>query len=88
MSSFVRIEEPHDGLAVPSIALLNPTGVRESAVFVVGANSHVTMRKVRIGAVGDGMTQIIDGLEDGDRVVVVGQYHLKDGDLVRVGDPT
>ena len=85
MSSFVRIEEQHDGLAVPSIALLKPTGVRDSAVFVVGDDSRVTMRKVRVGAVGDGMTQIIDGLADGDRVVVVGQYHLKDGDLVRTG---
>ena len=86
MSSFVRIEEPHDGLAVPSIALLKPTGVRDSAVFVVDKGSRARMRKVRVGAIGQGMTQIIDGLTAGDRVVVVGQYHLKDGDLVRIGD--
>ena len=63
-------------------------GVRDSAVFVVGDDSRARMRKVRVGAVGEGMTQILDGLAAGDRVVVVGQYHLKDGDLVRIGDKT
>ena len=86
MSSFVRIEERHHGLVVPSIALLKPIGVRDSAVFVVDEQSRARLRKVRVDAVGNGMTEVIDGLAEGDRVVVVGQYHLNDGDLVRIGE--
>ncbi len=86
LSSFVRIKQEHRGLAVPSISLINPTGVRESSVFVVEHGSVARLRRVKIGVVSDGMTQIVDGLAAGELVVTVGHLYLKDEDQVRIGD--
>ena len=86
LSSFVRIKREYQGLAVPSISLISPTGLRESAVFVVENGVVARLRKVRVGATSDGMTQIVDGLAPGEMVVTVGQVHLRDADQVRIGD--
>jgi RND family efflux transporter MFP subunit len=86
LSSFVRIKREYQGLAVPSIALISPTGLRESAVFVVENGAVARLRRVRVGATADGMTQIVDGLAPGEMVVTVGQLHLRDADQVRIGD--
>jgi hypothetical protein len=40
------------------------------------------MRKVRPGIVVDAMTEITEGLKEGDKVVTVGQFYLKDNDKV------
>jgi membrane fusion protein, multidrug efflux system len=86
MTGFVRIKKTHHVLAVPSIALINPTGVQDSSLFVVEHSSLARLRKVKIGLVAEGMTQVLDGLTEGDQVVVVGQLYLRDGDHVRIGD--
>ena len=83
LSGFARIRRTaKDVLAVPSIAILNPSG-EQASVFVVDATQHANLRKVRPGIVVDAMTEISDGLKEGDRVVTVGQFYLKDNDKVR-----
>lgn len=86
MSSFVRLKRTHYGLAVPSIALINPTGVQDSSVFIVADGNRAHLRKVKIGIAAEGMTQVLDGLVVGERVVVVGQLYLRHEDQVRIGD--
>ncbi len=86
LSSFIRIKQAHRSLAVPNISLINPTGVRESAVFVVENGSVARLRRVKIGVVSGGMTQVLDGLAPRELVVTVGQLHLRDEDQVRIGD--
>jgi multidrug efflux pump subunit AcrA (membrane-fusion protein) len=86
LSSFVRIKKEHHGLAVPSISLINPTGLRESTVFVVKEDAVARLRKVQVGVMADGMTQVIDGLARGEMVVTVGHLYLRDADQVRIGD--
>jgi membrane fusion protein, multidrug efflux system len=86
MTGFVRIKKTRHVLAVPSIALISPTGVQDSSLFTVEHGSLASLRKVKIGLVAEGMTQVLDGLTAGDQVVVVGQLYLRDGDHVRIGD--
>lgn len=86
LTGFVRIKRPHGGLAIPSIALINPTGLQESTVFVVENGALAKLRKVKVGVIADGMTEIRDGLAEGEQVIVVGQLALRDGDQVRIGD--
>jgi RND family efflux transporter MFP subunit len=86
MSSFVRLQRSHRALAVPSIALINPTGVQDSSVFIVADGNRAELRKVKVGVAADGLTQVLDGLVAGDQVVVVGQLYLRAGDSVRIGD--
>ncbi|MFY9269570.1 MAG: efflux RND transporter periplasmic adaptor subunit [Candidatus Manganitrophaceae bacterium] len=86
LTGFIRVKKEHRVLAVPSVSLISPTGVRESTLFAVGEDGIARLKKVKIGVVGEGLTQIVDGLSEGERVVAVGQLSLRDGDLVRIGD--
>jgi membrane fusion protein, multidrug efflux system len=82
LSGFARIRRTaKDVLAVPSIAIMNPSG-EQSQVFVVDSTNHAILRKVRPGIVVNAMTEITDGLKEGDKVVTVGQFYLKDNDKV------
>lgn len=69
-------------LTVPEQAVV----VRDafSYVFVVGADSHVSQRKVQTGRRLGNRVEITAGLESGTPVVVQGAGFLNDRDLVRV----
>jgi multidrug efflux system membrane fusion protein len=83
LSGFARIRRTaKDVLAVPSIAVMNPSG-EQNQVFVVGGTNQANLRNVRPGIVVDAMTEITDGLKEGEKVVTVGQFYLKDNDKVR-----
>jgi multidrug efflux pump subunit AcrA (membrane-fusion protein) len=61
---------------------MNPSG-EQASVFVVDGSNHAILRKVHPGIVVDAMTEITDGLKEGEKVVTVGQFYLKDNDKVR-----
>jgi RND family efflux transporter MFP subunit len=83
LSGFARIRRTaKDVLAVPSIAVMNPSG-EQSQVFVVDGTNQAKLTNVRPGIVVDAMTEITDGLKEGEKVVTVGQFYLKDNDKVR-----
>lgn len=82
LSGFVRIRRSlKNVLAVPSIALLNPSG-EQSSVFVVNGSGHANLRRVQTGSVVNAMTEITSGLQAGDKVVTVGQLYLQENDKV------
>jgi RND family efflux transporter MFP subunit len=86
LTAFTRFQRQHDVLAVPSVSLINPTGIQESTVFVLENGSTARLRKVRVGVVAEGMTEVRSGLTAGEQVIVVGQIALRDGDQVIIGD--
>ncbi|MCZ7604022.1 MAG: efflux RND transporter periplasmic adaptor subunit [Melioribacteraceae bacterium] len=47
-------------------------------------NDRAVLTEIKIGINSDGRVEITDGLSEGDRVVVVGQNIIKDGDLVKI----
>jgi HlyD family secretion protein len=59
-------------------------------VFVVGKDNKVTFRPVKVGIAGDKYFEVMDGVQNGDRIVG-GTYQaireLKDGALVREAKP-
>jgi membrane fusion protein (multidrug efflux system) len=82
LSGFARIRRQAEGaLAVPSTALINPTG-DQASVFVVDGDGQAHLRKVRSGIVANAMTEILDGVNEGEQVVTVGQLNLRDNDKV------
>lgn len=86
LSGFARIRRSaKDVLAVPSVAILNPSG-EQASVFVVDVNGHANLRKIRPGVVVDAMTEVRDGLKEGEKVVTVGQLYLNNNDKVRTTD--
>jgi len=82
---FARVEiiknEVTDGLAVPLYALLNYQ--TRPAVYVV-EDEMAHLQPVSIGIQDGWRVQVKDGLTPGDRVVVVGQHHVDDGQAVNV----
>jgi membrane fusion protein (multidrug efflux system) len=85
MFSRFRIEcEKHpDSLVVPSNALVQEDG--EFVLYVVNDGAAIR-RRVTVGIASDGMTQILDGLDAREQVVVVGQSSLRDGSKVFAGN--
>jgi multidrug efflux pump subunit AcrA (membrane-fusion protein) len=72
-------------LAVPSEALV--TGHGESAVYVArndGTGPAAERRLVRAGVSLNGLTEITDGLAEGEAVVVQGQQLLSGGEPLRI----
>ena len=86
LSGFARIRRSaKDVLAVPSIAITNPSG-EQASVFVVDNTNHAHMIKIRPGIVVDAMTEVRDGLKEGEKVVTVGQLYLNNNDKVRTSE--
>lgn len=70
------------GMVVPRDAVVVRDGY--SYVFVLGEDSQVSQRRVKVGVRQPDVVEIREGLEPTDRFVVRGAGFLSDGDLVRV----
>jgi membrane fusion protein (multidrug efflux system) len=71
----MNLGEKSDALRIPSDALL------DSHLFVV-TDSTAERRDVQVGLVGDDYVEILEGLTDGEKVIVVGQQRLAGGEEV------
>lgn len=77
-------ETSNNAVVVPTEAIL--TSGSEQYVFVV-ENDAARRVTVETGLTGDGVTEIKTGLQNGEKIVTVGQAYLHDGDAVRVVSP-
>jgi len=73
----VPIGRPHSALLVTERALDNDQG--QKIVYVVNEKNEVSARAVRTGAVHNGLREIADGLQPGERVVVSGVSQVQPG---------
>ena len=72
-----------DALVVPAAAVL--TGADgATTVMVIGADSHAHQTAVKVGIRQEDNIQILDGLKEGQSVVVEGAYGLPDNTKVSV----
>ena len=81
MLAIVRLTKHVDGVLIPSISLINPRG-NSASVFVVDEDQKSYFKTIITGRYAEGYIEVINGLTNGQRVVVVGQNYLQDGDLV------
>ena len=72
-------------LVVPNVAVQN--GQQGTFVYVVDDRSRVHLKTVQTGITTESTTQIVSGLNEGDRVVVDGTDRLTEGAQVRVRKP-
>ncbi|MEQ8207656.1 MAG: efflux RND transporter periplasmic adaptor subunit [Woeseia sp.] len=70
-----------DALQVPRSAIVDDGG--ETSVFVVDGET-VSRRTIRTGFVANGNIEIVEGLNDGEQIIVVGQTGLRDGSRVEL----
>jgi|ETNmetMinimDraft_22_1059887.scaffolds.fasta_scaffold00006_27 RND family efflux transporter MFP subunit len=74
----ITLDEREDALQVPRQAVVN------DSVFLVADDGAVSRREVRLGYKSITMVEILEGLGDGDRVIVEDLHLYEDGDVVRV----
>ena len=78
-----QVERADDALLVPAAALCSRNGGR--GVFVLEGDV-ARFRALHTGIEAEGIVQVLEGLSDGDRVVVDGNAFLEDGQRVSVGE--
>ena len=78
------ILQRRDTLYVPKEAVLSRNGV--TSVWVVDSESRVHERQVTIGLMNNESEEILDGLAEGDVVILNNQDKLKDGMQVDIDD--
>jgi RND family efflux transporter MFP subunit len=83
LTGFARINYRKNSLVVPSISVINPVG-ENATVFVVDQDSTARIKKVKTGLTAGGLTEILEGLKEGDKVAFAGVQALKEGDRVEV----
>ena len=76
-----RTDTSADTVVIPSEAIL--TSGENQYVFVIEDNTAHRIPVVT-GLTGNGITEIVSGLNPGQQLVTVGQAYLADGDAVRV----
>jgi RND family efflux transporter MFP subunit len=81
VTGYSRLESTRMALAVPSTAIMNPVGDR-ATVFIVTKDNKAHLREIRRGLMVEGLTEVFGGLEEGEQVATVGQFGLRDNDLV------
>jgi membrane fusion protein (multidrug efflux system) len=82
--SMFRLGSRNDALLIPTRAVIGPAGARTVVIVRQGKSER---RIVRVGPDIDGVTEVLEGLEVGDSVIVAGQALLRDGSPVRIVPP-
>jgi RND family efflux transporter MFP subunit len=75
------LERKNDALVVP-LQAVNQNG-NLATVFVVGPNNQLQSRKVQLGLETNSEAEVLEGLSEGDRVVVSDTSGLKAGTMVK-----
>jgi membrane fusion protein (multidrug efflux system) len=84
ITGYARLLNQRTGIAVPSISVIDPVGDKAMVFVVDPKEGRAHARVIRRGLMADGLIEVLDGLEEGDEVVTVGQLDLRDNDRVNV----
>jgi multidrug efflux system membrane fusion protein len=85
VNSRLLVETRHNGLVVPaSVVQRGPDG---AYAYVITPNKTAEMHPVKVGQIDGGQALIDSGLQEGEQVVVDGQYKLQPGVPVEITAP-
>jgi membrane fusion protein, multidrug efflux system len=85
VNSRLLVTTRHDGLVVPaSVIQRGPNG---SYAYVIKPDKTAEMRTVQVAQIDGGLALIDNGLQEGEQVVVDGQYKLQPGSPVQITTP-
>lgn len=78
MFSFI---DEHQGPVIPQSALAG--SVKNPEVYII-ENSQSILKPIKISHISDGKIKVKEGLKEGDKLIVAGQFNLADGMQVKV----
>jgi RND family efflux transporter MFP subunit len=76
----------NNSVVIPDVAVVKQQGSGERFVYVLNEDNTVTYKKVVLGRRMGAEYEVLEGLQDGDRIVIGGQIRLKDGVKVIVNE--
>ena len=76
----------NNSVVIPDVAVVKQQGSGERFVYVLNEDGTVTYRKVVLGRRMGAEYEVLEGIEDGAKVVTGGQIRLKDGIKVTVNE--
>lgn len=76
----------NNNVVIPDVAVVKQQGSGERFVYVLNDDNTVTYKKVVLGRRMGAEYEVLEGLQDGDKIVVGGQIRLKDGVKVIVNE--
>ena len=76
----------NNNVVIPDVAVVKQQGSGERFVYVLNADNTVTYKEVVLGRRMGSEYEVLEGLEDGDKIVIGGQIRLKDGIKVIVNE--
>jgi multidrug efflux system membrane fusion protein len=82
INAWLLLDTRHNGLTVPAPAVQQ--GSQGAYVYVIGSDSAVEVRPVKVAQISDGKALIDSGLTANEQVVLDGQYKLQPGAHVTV----
>ena len=74
----------NNSVVIPDVAVVKQQGSGERFVYVLNADGTVSYTKVILGRRMGAEYEVLEGLEDGAKIVTGGQIRLKDGVKVEV----
>ena len=76
----------NSSVVIPDVAVVKQQGSGERFVYILNEDGTVTYQKVVLGRRLDAEYEVLEGVEDGAKVVTGGQIRLKDGIKVTVNE--
>ena len=76
----------NNNVVIPDVAVVKQQGSGERFVYVLNADNTVTYKKVVLGRRMGAEYEVLEGLEDGAKIVTGGMIRLKDGIKVIVNE--
>ncbi len=80
-NAFFECEGSHEALLIPRTAIIG--SIKEPKVFIIVSNKAES-RLLKLGSQSETNIEVIDGLNEGDKVVVAGQINLENGTMVQM----
>lgn len=81
----VAAQNRPQAIVVPETALVMREDIK--TVYVLAADNKVQQRALKLGYVGGGWAEVLEGVKEGEKIVIAGQNKLRDGSTVRLGAP-
>ena len=76
----------NNSVVIPDVAVVKQQGSGERFVYILNEDGTVTYQKVLLGRRMEAEYEVLEGIEDGARIVTGGQIRLKDGIKVTVNE--
>ncbi|MBD5780770.1 efflux RND transporter periplasmic adaptor subunit [Pelagicoccus sp. NFK12] len=83
LTGFARITSTRTTLAVPTPAILSRSSGSGYA-YTIDKENHVTKLLISRGVTDNGWTEVVEGLQEGQTVIVSGHETLQEGDAIEV----